>query len=135
MMMYLRGLLTFKTRLSRKPFICIALPLLVVWRFGLQTISDRIVKYAIVDHPFMRALAHHENVAVYDEHGLLSEYLLILIALIALLLGVCYATLCVMIGRLRSQGWPLWVSVPMLAADMLIFPYIWIPFCLFPEKK
>lgn len=128
--MYLRFLFTFRESISRKQFISIAVPLLVVWRFVLLTISDLFVRYDL-----KLALSNPENTIVFDNNLLISQYAFILIIVLGLTLGALYATACVIIGRLRSQGWPLWMSIPMLASDILILQYLWIPLCLFKDKK
>lgn len=132
--MYLRFLFTFKESISRREFICIAFPLLVVFRFVLQTLCDLLVKYAVEEHPFILAVLNHENTMVFDNNWLIAEYSFFLIISLGLFLGSLYATACVITGRLRSQGWPLWMRIPMLVADVLILQYIWIPLCLFKKK-
>lgn len=133
--MYLRSLFSFKESISRKKFICIAFPLLVVFRFVLQTICDLLVKYAAKEHPFMLALSNHENTMFFDNNWLIVEYVFFLIIWLGLFIGLLYATACVISGRLRSQGWPLWMIIPMLIVDIAILQYIWIPLCLFKEKN
>ena len=133
--MYLRFLFSFKESISRKKFICIVFPLLVVFRFIVQIIFDLLVKYAAKDHPFMLALSNQENTMVFDNNWLIVEYTFFLIIWLGLFIGLLYATSCVILGRLRSQGWPLWMTIPMLVADILILQYIWIPLCLFKEKN
>lgn len=125
----------FNSNINRKQFILYALPLLVLSRFVLQNMIYFIADYALHRHPFMIALWEKRSTACYDSPWLPLEYSIYLIIGIVLYVLLVYSTAYVIIGRLRNMKIPLLFVLPMLAVDIFIFPYIWVPLCLLNKKS
>jgi len=126
--MYLNCLGSTKTGITRKHFVCVALPLLI----ALRVVAEAIICF-LTDHALEAALHDQNRIAISG--WVISKYVFGTLFVLSLFGGYLYATACVTMGRLRHQRWPVWLSFLMIAADVFVLPFIWIPICLLKGKR